>query len=57
MKHLLHPMHRCQEQIHDLIIIRHVPCANDPGKNEIFMITEKTQSLKKMSSVNFPNTS
>ena len=30
-----------QDQIHDLIINRHVPRANDPGKDNIVMIIEK----------------
>ena len=25
-------LQRCQDQIHDLIINRHIPRANDPGK-------------------------
>ena len=34
-------LQRCQDQICDLIINRHVPRANDPGKNNIVMIIEK----------------
>lgn len=35
-------LQRCQDQIHGLIIIRHVPRANDPGKDKIVLIIEKT---------------
>ena len=34
-------LQRCQDQIHDLIINRHEPCANDPGKDNIVIIIEK----------------
>ena len=34
-------LQRCQDQIHDLIINHYVPCANDPGKDNIDMIIEK----------------
>ena len=34
-------LQRCQTQIHDLITNRYVPRANDPGKDNIVMITEK----------------
>ena len=34
-------LQRCQTQIHDLITNRHVPRANDPGKDNIVMIIEK----------------
>ena len=30
-------LQRCQDQIHDLIINRHVSCVNDPGKGNIDM--------------------
>ena len=34
-------LQKCQDQIGDLIINRHVPLANDPGKDNIVMIIEK----------------
>ena len=34
-------LQQCQIQIHDLIINRHVPRSNDPGKDNIVMIFEK----------------
>ena len=34
-------LRRCQDQIRDLIINRHVPRGNDPGKDNIVMIIEK----------------
>ena len=34
-------LQRCLDQIHDFIINRHVPRANDPGKDNIAMIFEK----------------
>ena len=34
-------LQRCHDQIHDLIINRHAPRANDPGKDNIVMIIEK----------------
>ena len=34
-------LQKCQDQIRDLIINRHVPRANDPGKDNIVMIIEK----------------
>ena len=34
-------LQRCQDQTHDLITKRHVPRANDPGKDNIVMIIEK----------------
>ena len=33
-------LQKCQDQIRDLIINRHVPCAKDPGKDNIVMIIE-----------------
>ena len=40
---------RCQEQIHNLTINCHVLGANDPGKDIIIVIIEKTQLLPKVS--------
>ena len=34
-------LQRCQDQIRDLVINRHVPRGNDPGKDNIVMIIEK----------------
>ena len=34
-------LQRCQDQIRDLVINRHVPRENDPGKDNIVMIIEK----------------
>ena len=34
-------LEKCQDQIRDLIINRHVPHANDPGRDNIVMIIEK----------------
>lgn len=34
--------------MHDFIINCHVPCANDPGKNNIIMILEKNFTPEKM---------
>ena len=35
-------LEKCQDQIHDLVINRHVPRANDPGKDNIVTIIERT---------------
>ena len=45
---------KCQDQIRDFIINRHVPRVNDPGKNNIVMIIEKTLPLRKMSLMSIP---
>ena len=34
-------LQQCRDQIHYLIINRHLHCANDPGKDNIIMIIEK----------------
>ena len=34
-------LQKCQDRIGDLLINHHVPCANDPGKDNIVMIIEK----------------
>ena len=34
-------LQRCQDQILGLIVNRHIPRANDPGKDNIVMIIEK----------------
>ena len=47
---------KCQDQIRDFIINRHVPRVNDPGKDKIVMIIEKTLPLKKMSLMSIPTT-
>ena len=39
-------LQRCQDQIRDLIINRHVPRANDPGKDNIVVIIEKNTAPK-----------
>ena len=39
-------LQRSQDQIRDLIINRHVPCANDPGKYSIVMTIEKNTTPK-----------
>ena len=46
----------CQDQIRDFIINRHVPRVNDPGKDNVVMIIEKTLPLKKMSLMSIPTT-
>ena len=45
---------KCQDQIRDFIINRHVPRVNDPGKDNIVMIIEKTLPLRKMSLMSIP---
>ena len=45
---------KCQDQIRDFIIHRHVPRVNDPGKDNIVMIIEKTLPLRKMSLMSIP---
>ena len=47
---------KCQDQIRDFIINRHVPRVNDPGKDNIVMIIEKTLPLRKMSLMSIPTT-
>ena len=47
---------KCQDQIRDFIINRHVPRVNDPGKDNVVMIIEKTLPLKKMSLMSIPTT-
>ena len=47
---------KCQDQIHDFIINRQVPRVNDPGKDNIVMIIEKTLPLRKMSLMSIPTT-
>ena len=45
---------KCQDQIRDFIINRHVPRVNDPGKDNIVMIIEKTLPLRNMSLMSIP---
>ena len=45
---------KCQDQIRDFIINRHVPRVNDPGKDNIVMIIEKALPLRKMSLMSIP---
>ena len=47
---------KCQDQIRDFIINRQVPRVNDPGKDNIVMIIEKTLPLRKMSLMSIPTT-
>ena len=37
---------RCQDQIHHLIINRQVPRRNNPGKDNIVIITEKNTTIE-----------
>ena len=49
-------LEKCQDQIHDLVINRHVPRANDPGKDNIATIIERTYSQgEHIAKVNMPN--
>ena len=45
---------RCLDQIHDFIINRHVPRANDPGKDNIVMIFEKNTTPEKDEFYEYP---
>ena len=47
-------LQRCQYQIRDLIINRHVSLANDPGKNNIVMILEKNTTPKEDEFYEYP---
>ena len=47
---------KCQDQIRDFIINRQVPRVNDPGKDNIVMIIEKTLPVRKMSLMSIPTT-
>ena len=47
-------LQRCQDQIHDLIINRYVPRANDPGKVNIVMIIEKNTTLEEDEFYDYP---
>ena len=47
-------LQRCQDQIYDLIINRHVPPANDPGKENNVMIIEKNTASKEDEFYEYP---
>ena len=47
-------LQRSQDQIRDLIINRHAPCANDPGKYNIVIIIEKNTTPKEDEFYEYP---
>ena len=47
-------LQRCQDQIRDLMINRHVPRANDPGKDNIVVIIEKNTAPKEDEFYEYP---
>ena len=47
-------LQRCQDQIRDLIINRHVPRANDLGKDNIVVIIEKNTAPKEDEFYEYP---
>ena len=48
-------LQRCQDQICDhMMINRHVPRANDPGKDTLLRLLRKTPHCKKMISTSIP---
>ena len=48
-------LQRCQGQVRDLIIDRHVPRANHPGKDNIVMIIEKNTTPEEEEFYEYPH--